>query len=94
MSSSAITYLIMGLVTGGFYALATLGFSIGWATVRMPDIGYIAFIYIAGELVAILCKMLNIEPLVLFPLILISFFGIGVLTVSYTHLTLPTSDLV
>jgi len=73
-----IAYLIMGLVSGGFYSLVVLGFSLGWAVSKMPDISYIMFIYLAGEITAIFNKMFGVEPLLLSPLIMGLFFGLGV----------------
>jgi branched-chain amino acid transport system permease protein len=92
-----IPYLVMGLVSGGFYSLVVLGFSLGWSVAKMPDISYIMFVYLAGEITAVFNRMFGIEPILLSPLIASLFFGLGVFMyktfISFLHRKVPEPGL-
>src|SRR5678816_1983575 len=92
-----INAVIAGLLLGGFYAAVTAGVSISFGMLDIVNIAHPGFI-ILGSYIAYICNTsFGIDPIVVSIIMLPAFYILGGAIyepVSYTHLTLPTSDLV
>jgi branched-chain amino acid transport system permease protein len=69
--------LVDGLVLGGIYALAAVGFSLIFGVLHVINLSHGVLILIGAYLALVLSNALNIDPLLTLPLVMIALFGVG-----------------
>lgn len=69
--------LVDGLVLGGIYALAAVGFSLIFGVLHVINLSHGVLILIGAYLALVLSNALSIDPLLTLPLVMIVLFGVG-----------------
>jgi len=69
--------LVDGLVLGGIYALAAVGFSLIFGVLHVINLSHGVLILIGAYLALVLSNALSIDPLLTLPLVMIALFGVG-----------------
>jgi len=69
--------LVDGLVLGGIYALAAVGFSLIFGVLHVINLSHGVLILIGAYLALVLSNALNIDPLLTLPLVMVALFGVG-----------------
>src|SRR5678815_3619057 len=84
--------VVLGVLLGGLYALLAAGLTLYFGVMRVIMIAHSAFLILAAYLAWYFHEQTGLDPLLSLPITVPLFFAAGVAPVSYTHLTLPTSD--
>ncbi|MGE4080437.1 MAG: branched-chain amino acid ABC transporter permease, partial [Reyranella sp.] len=66
-----------GMVLGGIYALAAVGFSLIFGVLHVINLSHGILVLIGAYLALILSETLRIDPLLTMPLVMAALFGIG-----------------
>ena len=91
---------IDGLLIGSIFALAAYGLALVWGVMNIKNLAQGDFVIMGGYIAFTLSESpFNLHPILSIPIIFVLMFVFGwvlykTITVSYTHLTLPTILLV
>src|SRR5258708_29454812 len=69
--------LVDGLVLGGIYALAAVGFSLIFGVLHVINLSHGILVLIGAYLALIFSQILHIDPLLTIPLVMIALFAVG-----------------
>src|SRR5689334_15009207 len=66
-----------GLVLGGIYALAAVGFSLIFGVLHVINLSHGVLVLLGAYLALVLSGALHIDPLLTLPLVMVVLFGVG-----------------
>lgn len=68
---------VNGLLLGGLYGLATVGFSMVWGVMGVINLAHTSFIALGAYVTLVLFERLGVDPLLSMPLSMALMFGLG-----------------
>lgn len=68
---------VNGILLGGLYGLATVGFSMVWGVMGVINLAHTSFIMIGAYITYLLFERLGLDPLLSIPLSMAVLFGVG-----------------
>src|SRR5215469_18421879 len=68
---------VNGILLGGLYGLATVGFSMVWGVMGVINLAHTAFITLGAYVTYVLFERFGLDPLVSLPLSMASMFVLG-----------------
>jgi len=75
--------IIHGILTGAFYALVALGFSMVWASMKVINIAHCVFTLVSSYVAWVLFQLYGIDPFITIALMIPSMFAAGIITYKF-----------